>query len=453
MPEQKDIIGIPDKRYFGNALSIPEMQALSYILQSHTTSKSGRTHEDLRLGDNKGMYSWAVPKGLPIQAGEKRLAIQQPMHSPDYNDFEGTIPEGYGAGTVKKKDGGEVVVTRKTPHSVQFTVADRKGGKSYTLVKTGKGDEDKNWLLTNSTLSPDQTIAHGLYDKVHMKNDDPENIDKYTGGDYRVSAKVDGAAALQELMKDRIETLSYRKDVNGNPIQHTDRIGGLRQQIPDDLLGTVLRSEIYGEDKTGKAIPPQQLGGILNSTLANSIRSQQAKGINLKTSVLDLIAEKGKKTNLLPEDRQARIQEILKRLNNDRLTQPPSATDKEGILNLFNKVKNNELPITKEGVVAVPNDGSTPTKLKFTKDDDVVINKIFKADTKTGERAGGFEYGLPDSPNTTVGRVGTGFDHATLQDMLANPDKYLKRIARIKSQGQFDSGAHRAPSFIALHEG
>jgi len=36
--------------------------------------------------------------------------------------------------------------------------------------------------------------------------------------------------------------------------------------------------------------------------------------------------------------------------------------------------------------------------------------------------------------------------------MLEAPNEYVGRVARIKSQEQFPSGAHRAPSFLSLHE-
>jgi hypothetical protein len=60
---------------------------------------------------------------------------------------------------------------------------------------------------------------------------------------------------------------------------------------------------------------------------------------------------------------------------------------------------------------------------------------------------------LPSAPSKTVGRVGSGFSHETLADMLHSPKDYEGRIARIKAQEQYPSGAYRAPRFISLHEG
>ena len=65
--------------------------------------------------------------------------------------------------------------------------------------------------------------------------------------------------------------------------------------------------------------------------------------------------------------------------------------------------------------------------------------------------AGGFGYSLGPKGDV-VGRVGTGFSEEARHEMLAEPEKWVGRLARIRSQGQFPGGAHRAPAFLALHE-
>ena len=68
-----------------------------------------------------------------------------------------------------------------------------------------------------------------------------------------------------------------------------------------------------------------------------------------------------------------------------------------------------------------------------------------------GVGAGGFSYSLKPGEES-VGEVGSGFTQSTRGQMLQSPEDFIGRIARIRAQEQFPSGAYRAPSFLALHE-
>ena len=236
--------GLPSKTDMGHADKLRVGQLLDYIVQRHQADRAG-LHHDIRFGDkDTGLLSWAARKGLP-EPGAKHLAVQQPVHSHEYKDFEGEIPEGYGKGTVKKHDQGQVLITKVTPESIHFTTAHQRHPERYTLARP-KGWGDRNWLMMNTT--PRDQVP---YDKVRYKKIPPEQVEPHLKamqeGDT-AEAKVDGASQLIQLAKGHAEMLAYRTSkTTGRPIVHTERFFGGRPDIPvpKHLEGSVLKGEMY----------------------------------------------------------------------------------------------------------------------------------------------------------------------------------------------------------------
>ena len=117
---------------------------MRYVVQEH---HARRLHYDLRLEKDGVLKSWAVPKGIPLEKGEKRLAIQVEDHDLDYADFEGVIPEGfYGAGEVRIWDKGEYEEVKWEKDEIVVDIKGKKVKGRYCLIrmKWGKGN---NWLL------------------------------------------------------------------------------------------------------------------------------------------------------------------------------------------------------------------------------------------------------------------------------------------------------------------
>jgi bifunctional non-homologous end joining protein LigD len=130
------------------------------VIQKHAAS---RLHYDLRLELDGVMKSWAIPKGPSLDPSVKRLAIQVEDHPIEYNEFEGTIPEGeYGGGTVMVWDKGtytaagdghdpeEALREGYRKGDLKFVLHGKRLKGSWVLVRTqGWGDRSRQnqWLL------------------------------------------------------------------------------------------------------------------------------------------------------------------------------------------------------------------------------------------------------------------------------------------------------------------
>src|SRR5881296_813971 len=82
----------------------PKAKEPIFVVQRHDAR---RLHYDFRLERDGALASWAVPKGVPLEPGQRALAVHVEDHPLDYATFEGEIPKGnYGAGTVEIWDRG-----------------------------------------------------------------------------------------------------------------------------------------------------------------------------------------------------------------------------------------------------------------------------------------------------------------------------------------------------------
>jgi bifunctional non-homologous end joining protein LigD len=122
-------------------------KALMFCVQKHLAS---HLHYDFRLEHNGVLLSWAVPKGPSLNPKDKRLAMRVEDHPYDYGDFEGVIPEGYGAGIVMLWDRGtwkpevDDVDAALAKGDLKFTLDGVKLKGSWVLVRTR---DERTWLL------------------------------------------------------------------------------------------------------------------------------------------------------------------------------------------------------------------------------------------------------------------------------------------------------------------
>src|SRR5438270_8120558 len=161
--------------------------ACSFVIQKHDAS---RLHYDFRLQMEGVLKSWALPKGLPWQKGEKHLAVEVEDHPIDYEDFEGIIPKGqYGGGTVMVWDQGAYYVYGEQPLKslregrLHLVLAGEKAQGEWTLVRIrGRDDEKNTWLIIktgDSVKAPskkveDQSVKTGRTMKQIAEERDAE---------------------------------------------------------------------------------------------------------------------------------------------------------------------------------------------------------------------------------------------------------------------------------------
>jgi bifunctional non-homologous end joining protein LigD len=158
-----------------------------YVIQKH---KATRLHYDFRLEMQGVLRSWAVPKGIPLTRGDRRMAVHVEDHPMDYARFEGTIPSGnYGAGTVMVWDIGSYTVKDKDPvhdyyaGKLHLILKGKKLNGEWVLVKIGKKnqEEDKSWLLMKAgedlrPVKDDQSVLTGRSMKKIASDNDAQWI-------------------------------------------------------------------------------------------------------------------------------------------------------------------------------------------------------------------------------------------------------------------------------------
>ncbi|MGF3522101.1 MAG: DNA polymerase ligase N-terminal domain-containing protein [Candidatus Bathyarchaeia archaeon] len=115
-----------------------------FVVQEHHAK---RLHYDFRLEHDGVLKSWAVPKGIPENTSEKRLAVETEDHPLEYANFEGTIPDGqYGAGKIVIWDKGNYETKAWNEKLIEVILNGKKLSGRYVLVRLKKGT-DRNWLL------------------------------------------------------------------------------------------------------------------------------------------------------------------------------------------------------------------------------------------------------------------------------------------------------------------
>ena len=199
-----------------------------FVIQEH---HARRLHFDLRLEHHGVLASWAVPKNLPTEPKDRRLAVNTEDHPLGYETFEGTIPKGeYGAGHMTIWDRGWYECEKWREDEIIVWLHGEKVSGRYVLVRTSA--EKNQWIVQ---YMKDQSPDSFYGGRDNPKSSYPEG-DKRARGSGRGSSGGSGGASrgsggAASRVSSRDSDMADRPDVPPLPMIPT---AATVTELPDD---------------------------------------------------------------------------------------------------------------------------------------------------------------------------------------------------------------------------
>jgi bifunctional non-homologous end joining protein LigD len=427
-----------------------------FVVQRHDAR---RLHYDLRLERNGALASWAVPKGVPLEPGQQHLAVHVEDHPLDYATFEGEIPAGeYGAGTVEIWDKGTYeLLDEKRGGGLTVRLEGKKLNGVWALVPAKLDGDPKNWLLIRKREDGSSPKRHAHYapmlatlgDRLPAGEGWAFEI-KWDG--YRIAARVAGGEAELRTRRDQ---------------DYTDRFANVAKELARALKtpDCVVDGEVCALDDEGRP--------------SFSAMQQGHAGAPIVYYVFDLLEVEGEPILDLPlSERRKRLEKLLDRRN--RCVKLSEAFD-EGRA-LMRAAEEQGL----EGIIAkrldsryLPGKRSRDwLKLKTRPRQEFVIAGYTRGKGRREKAFGSLVLAVNgDDGLEYVGNVGTGFDEAEIEKLLAKlrplerretPFPSVPKMPRIRkgdvvwvepklvAEVEFSEWTHdghlRAPSYQGLRE-
>jgi bifunctional non-homologous end joining protein LigD len=376
----------------------------SFVIHKH---RATRLHYDVRLERDGALPSWAVPRGLPTDKGDKRLAVQVEDHPLEYGTFEGTIPEGhYGAGEVRIFDDGWYEPLEWTDSKVTFRLHGRRyPGLEFHLVKTRT-----DWLAFLGSAQQAPLIASPPAFSPMLAEGGWKAFD---GQDWWFEPKFDGIRSITPMATDRTRLITR----NGRDVSDKYPELHLVHELVNQV-NAVLDAEIVAFDEDGRN-SFEALQQRMNLSNEREIK-RIARKIPVALVAFDLLWLDGQDlTSLTLEERRELLETIVESDHRLQVITHVEGTGKRFVEGA------RELGL--EGVVAKktgsryhPGRRSTDwRKIKLTNTQDCVILGWTPGQ---GGRAGTFGallVGAYDEGRLLwIGQVGTGFTQQTLEVLL-----------------------------------
>ncbi|NDZ95339.1 ATP-dependent DNA ligase [Streptomyces sp. SID6673] len=370
-----------------------------FVIQEH---HARRLHYDFRLERDGVLVSWAVPKNLPDDPGQNRLAVHTEDHPMDYADFEGEIPHGeYGGGHVEIWDHGTYETEKWRENEVIVRLHGERVQGRYALIKTG----DKNWLAHLMSDEPRPILPDSLREPRPMLATD-ESIDNLDGRDWAFEGKWDGYRILLRYIDGDFRLTSR------SGIDMTADFPRLRS-IADDLglIDVVLDGEVVALDASGRT----------NFTLL-AARNTTDEDLTVTFYIFDVLFLNG--TSLLRRpwsQRRELLEELAPAFAHSPYAQVPPLLDGPGRAAVEHSREQGYEGVVAKRRTSTYQQGRRTTqwrKHKNWSDIEVVIGGYRPGRGNRADTIGSLLLGLPEETGLRyVGRVGTGFSDAQLRSL------------------------------------
>jgi bifunctional non-homologous end joining protein LigD len=373
-----------------------------FVVQRHDARS---LHYDFRLERNGALASWAVPKGIPLDPGQRSLAVHVEDHPLEYATFEGEIPKGeYGAGLVEIWDEGTYeLVEEKKDGGLTVRLHGKRLEGLWSLVPAHLDGKERNWLLLKKREDGATAPPEGRSRRAYKAMLATLAREVPAGKDWLFEAKWDGYRAIVDLQGSNA-TLTSR---NGNDL--TARFESVAKALERSVKtpDCVLDGEVCALDEQGKA--------------TFSAMQQGKTGTKYVFVAFDLLELEGEPQIDLPlEERRGKLERLLDRRNKSVLFSESFEDGKA----LYRAAQEQGL----EGIVAkrrgsryLPGRRSHDwLKIKTHGRQEFVIAGYTKGQGRRSGRFGALILGyLQDGKLVYAGNVGTGFTDSEIDELLA----------------------------------
>jgi bifunctional non-homologous end joining protein LigD len=263
-----------------------------FVVQRHDAR---RLHYDFRLERDGALASWAVPKGIPLEVGERHLAVHVEDHPLDYAGFEGEIPKGqYGAGSVEIWDSGTYELVEEKPDGgLTVRLHGKKLEGLWTLVPAHLDGKEQNWLILRKRDDGAAPVRpRGRYKPMLATLADPKQLPR--GDAWEFEIKWDGYRIVSRVTGGEAE-LRTRKDQD-----YTERFANVAKELAKALKtpDCVVDGEVCALDEEGHP--------------SFSAMQQGKAGTPIVYYVFDLLEVDGEPVVDLPlSERRQRLRKLL----------------------------------------------------------------------------------------------------------------------------------------------